>query len=491
MIQRHIAARGLSAILLTGITAVATPVPGNAADWFQADLASESAVTPDIDRTGAGIPEQSLRIDPVVIDPIDSPSFDPADTASASDQFSGYSLADIESIALQNNPTIRAANAIAAKSEALRYQVGIRPNPILGYFGQQLGDESTDQHGLFIEQEFVRGDKLAINRQVLGHTAAAQHSETMTQKQRVLTDIRIRFYEAMAAQQQRDATLDFAKVANRGVEVAVDRRGAQEGTLIEVLQAKTLLSEVKLAAQQADAVHRGAWRDLASIAGLPEQTPMHLNDTLAKPDGVPDWELVYQEIVASSPEIAVANSIVCEKQSLLKRQKVQMKPNVTAQLGAGYDNGTNSGMINLQLSAPIPVWNQNSGNISAAYADYSRASENVKRIEQQIRSRLARTSQDFDSAWAAVNQYETEIIPQARESLELSEEAYEAGELEFLQVLIVRRSFYESTIRMIQARGNLAQASAKIDGLLLTGGLDTPQDYTDGDGIRGQSFGGQ
>ncbi len=66
-----------------------------------------------------------------------------------------------------------------------------------------------------------------------------------------------------------------------------------------------------------------------------------------------------------------------------------------------------------------------------------------------------------------------------------------SGELEFLQVLIVRRSYYESSIRLIQAKGSLAQSASKIDGLLLTGGLDSPTDYTDGDGIRGASFGWQ
>ena len=91
----------------------------------------------------------------------------------------------------------------------------------------------------------------------------------------------------------------------------------------------------------------------------------------------------------------------------------------------------------------------------------------------------------------AVTKYQSEIIPQTKQSLELSEDAYRAGELEFLQVLVVRRSYYESAIRMISAQARLAQANAALDGLLLTGGLDAPADYTDGDGIRGASFGGQ
>ena len=148
-------------------------------------------------------------------------------------------------------------------------------------------------------------------------------------------------------------------------------------------------------------------------------------------------------------------------------------------------------MINVQVGAPIPVFNKNAGNITAAQADHARALENVRRIEQSIQARLARAAQEFEAYLASVRKYESEILPQVKESLQLSEEAYKAGELDFLQVLIVRKSYFESNIQFIQSRAQLAQANAKIEGLLLTGGLDAPQDYTNGDSLRGQSFGGQ
>ncbi|WP_231753134.1 TolC family protein [Rosistilla carotiformis] len=402
-----------------------------------------------------------------------------------------YTLADIEQLALSNNPAIAAAYANTSKATGLRRQVGTRPNPTIGYAGQQLADQKTDQHSLFIEQEFVRGGKLELNRSILSHTASAQRWETETQRYRVLTDVRVRFYEALAAQQQLEATREFQSVAERGVEVAEQRQKAEEGTLIEVLQSQTMLSEIALAAERTELSYRGAWQDLAAIAGLPSTTPVRLVAQLEPPAYAPDWETTYGAIVAQSPEMSVAHALVCEKAAILKRQQTQMTPNVTGQLGAGFDNGTDSGMLNVQLSAPIPVWNKNQGNISAAYADYRNAVQNVQRVEQSIRSRLARTAQEFDATMATVKKYEEQIIPQATKSLELSEEGYKAGELEFLQVLIVRRSFYDSMIRFIEAKGQLAQANAKVDGLLLTGGLNAPQDYTDGDGFRGASFGGQ
>lgn len=505
-----IGSTGILVITLAGCAAVSQPTPTADATTVAGDayVSGEPSVTPDV-MTEVDVapvqpvafrdddPSGGLEIEPISIT---APVIGNGDYAMRDFQTVGpmpcvdgpvYTLADIEQIALDNNPSIAAARATSGKASGLWNQVGKRPNPTLGYFAQQLADRNTDQHGIFVEQEFVRGNKLKLNQDVLSHTTNAQRWEIETQRQRVLTDVRMRFYEAIAAQQRVDATRKFEQVARRGVEVAIDRQEAEEGTLIETLQSKTLLSEITLAAERSEAAYVGAWRDLAAIAGLADTTPARLDAELSTPEFTPDWDVAYREIVSQSPELSVANALVCEKSALWKRQKVQAVPNITGQLGAGYDNGTDSGMINVQVSAPIPTWNKNQGNISAAYSDYTRAVQEVNRIKQAIKSRLARAAQDFDASMATVKKYEQEIIPQATRSLELSEEAYRAGELDFLQVLVVRRSYYDSMMRLIEARGQLAGANARVDGMVLTGGLDTPQDFTDGDGIRGASFDGQ
>jgi outer membrane protein, heavy metal efflux system len=402
-----------------------------------------------------------------------------------------FGLADVERLALQNNPALNIAEAGRTKAQGLYQQVGTRPNPTLGYFGQQIADRNTDQHGLFIEQEFVRGGKLALNRQVLAHTAQAQGHEINVQRYRLLTDVRTVFFAALAAQQRRDATLEFSKLADRGVEIAEARFKAEEGTRIEILQAETLVSEIALALDQAEIEYVGSWAGLSAIAGIPSATPIRLDFESVTPAEKPAWESELNQILATSPQLAAARAIVCEKQALIQRQKAQPISNITTQFGAGYDAATDHGLINLQVSAPLPTVNKNVGNISAAYADYTRAVENVERIERSIRSQMAQTSQAHDTAYAAVRIYEDEILPQVLKSMKLSESAYAAGELDFLQVLVVRRSYYEATIRLIAARRDLAQASAKVDGLFLAGGLDQPADYTDGDGIRSASIGGQ
>ncbi|MDP1561366.1 MAG: TolC family protein [Pirellulaceae bacterium] len=416
--------------------------------------------------------------------------------ADSSDVVASYTstsltLAEVEAIAMANNPAIQAAIANTDKAAGIRDQVGTRPNPTIGFTGQQLADRNTDQYGLFVEQEFVRGNKLTLNREVLGHTQQAQVAEGESQRLRVLTDVRVRFYEAAATQQQLAAILSFLEVAKQGVQVAEARQRAAEGSLIETLQARTLVSEVTLAAEQAEITYRGAWQDLAAIAGLTMAMPSSLQADLTGAVRTIDWENALNDTLVQSPELLAAEAIVCEKRAMLQRERVQMTPNVTAQIGAGYDRSTDHGMVNVQLSAPLPVANRNAGNISAAHSDVVRATREVERLRQSIRSRLARVRQEYELALTSVRKYENEIIPQAKESLELSELAYRSGELDFLQVLIVRRSYYEAAVRLINAQGQLAQAASKVDGLLLTGGLDSPTDYTSGDRLRGASFGGQ
>jgi len=406
-------------------------------------------------------------------------------------QVAAYTLQELEQLALSNNPSLTGAQATMNKAAGLRHQVGIGPNPTGGYFGQQIANRNTDQHGVFLEQEFVRGDKLRLNREVLAHTLSAQQYEAQVQMHRVLTDVRVLFFEAIAAQKQLQMARSLEAIAQRGVEIAKARMKAEEGSRIEVLQSETLLSEIALSVEQTEIVYSGAWKDLAATIGLPELTTPSLIGELGEHESGRNWESTFQQIAMRSPELSVARAIICEKASLIKRQQNQAIPNLTGNLGTGYDRGTESGMINLEFSAPLPICNTNRGNISAAYADYMAAVENLKRIEQSIRSRLARVAQEYESSQAAVRKYEEEILPKLSQALELSEDSYRAGELDFLQVLLLRRGYFESMIRNIDSKAQLAQAAAKIDGLLLTGGLEKAQDFTDGDGIRGASFGGQ
>ncbi len=423
--------------------------------------------------------------------PGDGSALHPLPTASISAEhvdLAGMTLADFEALALGNNPTIQELVATTSKAAGYRTQVSLRANPYLGYNGTQLADQGTDQHTIFISQTIVTADKLSLNRRVLNEALRSQLLQLEAQKYRVATDIRVKFYDALAAQQRVKLIEDFRSVADKGLELAELRKKALEGSQLDVVQAKVQKNEIDLALKQAHISFAAAWRELVALAGTPQMMPTSLQGELPHSQDPLDWSGLAADLIASSPEYQAAQTRICQARANLDRQCVQPIPNLDFQIGAGTDNATNSGLINVQVGAPIPVFNKNQGNIAAARAELLRASMEAERIENSIKARLASVSRDYDSSLAAVTMYSQDILPNADEGLRLAETAYKAGETNFVQVLVARRTYFDTNLQYIGSRAQLAQARAKVDGYLLTGALDEVVDASGDDSLRGLTF---
>ncbi|MGB7344325.1 MAG: TolC family protein [Pirellulaceae bacterium] len=423
-------------------------------------------------------PKQSLN--EVTVEP-----FSPGNEYYLSEQPAGLTREAIESMALANNPTIAELVATTQKAAGFKCQVGLRANPVLGYSAVQLADQGTDQHSVFISQTIITGDKLALNRAVLNEALRGQLMQLEAQKYRIATDIRITFYDALAAQQRVNLIRDFQSVADKGVDLAEQLKEAQEGSQLEIVQAKVQKNEIDLALRQAQIRFDAAWREMAALAGNPDMVPVPLQGKLPNAETALDWSIVASTMIASSPEVQSAQARINQARANLGRQQAQPIPNLDLQLASGYDNGTDNGMINFQVGAPIPVFNKNQGNISAARAEYVRASRELERIENSIKARLAQVSRDYDSSLVAVEQYSDDILPNSEDGLRLAELAYKAGETSFVQVLVARRTYFDTNLQYIVSQQQLAQARARVDGFVLTGALDAVIDNSGDDSLRG------
>ena len=91
----------------------------------------------------------------------------PALPAAYESESGELSLAKFEQMALDSNPTLQQMAAVVEKTRGVYDQVGKYPNPIVGYFGQEMGSDGTlGMQGGFVSQTIVTGDKLQRNRDV-------------------------------------------------------------------------------------------------------------------------------------------------------------------------------------------------------------------------------------------------------------------------------------------------------------------------------------
>jgi outer membrane protein, heavy metal efflux system len=417
----------------------------------------------------------------------------------------GLTLASLESWALRCNPAIQQASASAYKAMGFRDQVGLAPNPTIGFFGEQIGDNGTDQYGAFVSQDFVTAGKLTLNRNVLSHSVQAQLWEVEAQRYRVVTDVRLRFYDSLAAQQRLNAVDSFQLILDQKLKDTILRKEAGEVGTQEAMPIRILVNEYKLVKRRAEIAYQAAWKELAAIVGDPGLKPTSLEIPQPLSLTPREWDSVYHDLVRRSPELKAANARVCRAAANVQRQQSQPVPNLEVQAGVGHDLATDRQFGQLQAEMPIPLFNKNQGNIAAADAEYCRAQQDYRRLQMSLKARLAKAAQDFDSALAAVDLYESQIegnidesqpvgiVRQAEINWKLTEELWKAGEpgYGFLEMLYARRTYFDASLELINARRDLSQAGASIDGLLLSGGLNETVDTAEDDGLRGQALSGQ
>ena len=167
-----------------------------------------------------------------------------------------------------------------------------------------------------------------------------------------------------------------------------------------------------------------------------------------------------------------------------------MIPNVTLQVVAERDQINQFNSVNTFLSVPVPVFNRNQGNIFHAQADIREACQEVQRTRLALRDTLTDAFQRYETARAQVETLRDEILPDAKENLEISIDGYKSGEISVLQVVAARQTYFQNSLSYIQSWTELRKVVVEIDGLLLTGALNPAELGTalQGTGLRQQGL---
>jgi cobalt-zinc-cadmium efflux system outer membrane protein len=387
------------------------------------------------------------------------------------------SLSEFEALAVSYNPTLAMAEELVKRERGRWWQAGRYPNPTFGYQGVEIGNEGkAGQHGLYVGQTFITADKLSLDQAVASSRIEQANWQREAQRQRVLQDVRFRFYDVLGAQQRVLTTRELEQLVENGVKLAQTLLdgGAEGATKANVLQAEIELAEVRILLETAKNNHTTAWRRLAYIVGRPDLPERLLSGTLDAAAPNHEWNTVWQRLATSSPELQVAQAKLRRTRKQLRREHVQPIPNVNVQTSLQYDYSTNDTIAGLQLSVPLPFNNRNRGNIGAAFAEMRRAEREIERVQLDLRDRLSLAMRRYHNAKYRFDRYRRVILPKAKETLDLTTAGYQQQEFSFLRVLTARRAYVRSHLTSLEASIELRKSVAALDGFLLSGGLNTP-----------------
>ena len=384
-------------------------------------------------------------------------------------------LAALEQLAVQHNPTLVQAATKVEGAQGRAIQAGLYPNPTIGYTGEELGNDGTGgQQGGFIDQLIVTAGKLRLSRQKFAQEVQQAEAQALAQQYRVLNGVRMRFYQLLALQRLIAVRQELLKVAEDAVTTTEEMVNVGQANKPDLLQARIEAREQSVALRNARARLDAAWRQLAAFVGRPDLPAGTLTGDLAATSAIPDQSATWAHLLEASPELHFARAEVARAQFSLRREQVEPIPNVNFRGGSEYNFETKSTQAIAQVYLRLPVFDRNQGNIRTARAQLARAQAEVGRVELDLQRRLARAYAHYVTSRTTAEVYGQQNLPDARESYRLYLESFKARRAAWPQVLIAQRNYFRIAAETIEALAEARRAEVAILGLLLVDGLDEP-----------------
>src|SRR6266700_3725940 len=400
----------------------------------------------------------------------------------ASDQKT-ITLEELQQLALQNNPTFRQSAANIQAAEGRKKQSGLYPNPTVGYQGEQIrgGSFHGGEQGFFLQQDIVMGGKLGLNRKIFDQELKQAETEADEQKVRVVTNARMSYIQALAAQQTLELRQNLSKLAADAVETSHQLANVGQADAPDVLESEVESQQAQLAVAMAKQNQQRVWKALAAVVGNPRLPLMKLEGKLEDTPPVNTDELV-EKIVNESPAVRIAELGVKRAEAALVRAKREPIPDLQIRGGLQQDGellSESSGRsVGLQgfadVGVRIPIFNRNQGNIATGKADAERAKREVERVKLVMRERAASIVQNYTFSQTAVDRYKNQMIPTAQKAYEMYTKKYQEMAAAYPQVLIAQRTLMQLEVSYVTALENLATSSLSLQSYLLMDGLEAP-----------------
>src|SRR6266481_1772356 len=190
-------------------------------------------------------------------------------------------LEELQQMALQNNPTFAQSAANIQAAEGKKKQSGLYPNPTVGYQGEQIrgGSFHGGEEGFFVQQDIVMGGKLGLNRKIFDQELKQAETEAEEQKLRVVTNVRMSYFQALAAQQTLKLRQDLSKLADDAVQTSHQLSNVGQADAPDVLESEVEAQQAQLAVTMAEQNQQRVWKAMA-VVGNPRLPLMRLEGKL-------------------------------------------------------------------------------------------------------------------------------------------------------------------------------------------------------------------
>lgn len=386
-------------------------------------------------------------------------------------------LAELERLALQNNPTLMQARAQIEIARGKALQAGLYPNPTVGTDSEQMGTRGSpgaafgERQGGFVQQEIVTAGKLKLSRAKYQQESYQAEIQSQAQQLRVINGLYTAYYEALADQHLVEVHRELAENAEDAAKTTQELVNVGQANRPDLIQARIEARRARVDLRTAENNYRKAWEHLITLAGTPELPTGPLDGTLEPESNPIEWETALSRLLQESPELRLACAEVARDEITLQRERAEPIPNLNFRAATGYNFETRATTADASLFIRVPLFDRNQGTVRQAEWELARARADVTRVELSLRKRLADAFARYENARVSADDYRELSVPESREAYRLQLDQFRKQRQAWPAVLVAERIYQQMNVEYVKTLLELRRAEVEINGLLLVDGL--------------------
>jgi cobalt-zinc-cadmium efflux system outer membrane protein len=394
------------------------------------------------------------------------------DTAAAGGAPS-LSLPQALALALDHNPSLRAARQALAASEGAVLQSQARPNPELAY-SQEDTRSSTRTATLQWSQTVEIGGKRTARMRVAERGRDVARAELAAAEAALRADARAAFFGLLAAQQRVSLAVQTLEIARNAREAAAKRVAAGKIAPLEEAKARVAESGAQLELAQAQSGLRVARGQMTALWG---DAVRPFGEAVGGVDALPEVPAleVLQQRMELAPAVLRARQALAQSRAAAELERARRLPDPTLSLGVKRATEMGRNQLVVGVSVPLPVWDSNRGNQLQALRLADRAEDELQAVRIQLQTQLFEAREQLQASRQQARLLAGEVLPTARTAYELAARGFALGKFAYLDVLDAQRTWAEARRQYLEQLLATQRAAADMDRLL---GAEPPDHTT-------------
>ena len=382
-----------------------------------------------------------------------------------------FTLQQLLQEALANNPQLKASHSGWEAAKFRISQARSLEDPMIGadLEGIPRGKADLSEYNdieYMVSQVIPFPGKLSLKGKIAAQEARMVYESYHSAEQKLISDVKSAFEKLYLVNHSIEVLEHHQNIVEQFSKSAEIRYTSGMASQQDILKAHVELAKMTNHVLTLQQERQTAVARLNSLLNRPINSPLEISVEEAKKPVATDWDPIEALALSHRPDLLVMQIEVEKQKSSVSLAKLGYLPDFFTRVEAREFSG--EGRLReydtfLGVNLPIWFWGKQRSEVKEKQAMASEAAQAYAAMKNMVLLEVKEDLVQVQTKERLVQLYQTAVLPQTEEALRASRVGYEAGKVDFLNLLDADRSLREFELEYYSAVSEYNIALADLE----------------------------